>query len=154
MIYLLAQMLISGRESTEPLYQAEIPSAWHVMEREEDIADTTKPIASFKIGEVAVAIHNFPGVKIAPEAQIERWKRQIGEVPMQITQSTHSGFVGLILESEEMMGGAFQLAPYYQSKIQPSEKTSDWTIKAVGPIHTVRAELLKLIHSFELIDAL
>jgi hypothetical protein len=61
--------------------------------------------------------------------------------------------VGLILESDNLLAGAFQLAPHYKN-LQQEEKTSDWTIKATGSIHKYRKDLLKLIHSFETIDPL
>lgn len=149
MIYLLALIQLLGRGNA-PIYQAQIPPSWKQLPRESDLQDTTHPIASFRIDEVLVTIHNFPYLTIPPRSQIERWQKQLGLAPSMVTPSTHGGFVGLILESEKMIAAAFELAPVHQ--MEPCEKSCSWTIKAVGPVNPIRSDLLKLIHSFETIE--
>lgn len=155
MTLLLTFLLIPGRLEA-PLYR--IDSSWPLEARVEEIQDTRQPIAAFHPDDLKVTIHNFPfknyEQSIPPQAQIQRWIGQLKGKPYEITPTSHSGFVGFILESEGMIAAAFQLSPYYRARLQPSERCADWTLKATGNIQKYRAEILRLIDSFELIGTL
>jgi hypothetical protein len=160
-LVLALQTIFSRLEPSAPLYIAEIDSRWKIQDREYDLIDTKKPIYSLATDGVLITIHNFPiqsfEKSISPNAQVERWKKQLGSKKSSVTSTSHGGFVGLILESEEMIAGAFQIAPYYRQRLsQPlGELAADWTIKAVGnKVKEHRASILNLIHSFELIEEL
>lgn len=148
-------LYIEGRTDT-PLYRVESP--WSPEQRVGYMHDTTEPIASITLPDLKITIHNFPfdsyERSIPPQAQVQRWIRQLGNKEYVVTSAGHSGFVGLLLESEEMIAAAFQLSPYYRAKLAPSESTADWTIKATGQVQKYREEILRLINSFELIDTL
>lgn len=133
-----------------PLYRADIPNDWPISPRETLIADTKKPICSIHLDDLDITIHDFPEMLIPPQAQVQRWIGQLNGKDSITTPTTHSGFVGLLLESDNLLAAAFQLAPHYSSRNPPSS----WTIKAVGEITKYREELIQLIHSFELIGPL
>jgi hypothetical protein len=134
------------------LYQAEVPASWELLQEESNRHDTTQAIASFKTEGSFVTIHNFPFIEIPPQRQIERWQRQLSGSATVVTPASHGGFVGLILESETMIAAAFELAPFYQKRLEPSEKSSSWTIKATGNVQQFREDILNLIHTFETIE--
>lgn len=138
---------LEGRENV-PLYRLDSP--W-VLERPGEVSDdTTQPIAFLTLDDLKITIHNFPDIKIPPQAQVQRWIGQLNGKEYLVTPTSHSGFVGLILESEEMLAAAFSLSPYYEARTT----SPDWTIKAVGNVQKYRNEILSLINSFELIDPL
>lgn len=151
---------ISGRE-TPALYRIEVPLHWQRIEIS-NVSDTKNALAEFRLQEIRVTIHNFPGTKIPPQAQVERWKNQF---PSQnyLTPQAFSGFQGLLLEAGGQMHGAstkvlawaLELPPVHQRMVRNTEKAADISIKATGPaalIEKYHDEIYTTARTFELID--
>jgi hypothetical protein len=156
-----------GRLSKSAIYQAQVPPHWkHVAPKEQDLKDTILPIYAFFIGEgngMRVTIHTFDQ-RISPNAQVERWKKQLVVDYEEIESYAHGGFGGLRFEahgskegkSHAILGYSMQLTPclYRVLKNQP-EKRCDFTIKAVGTeeqLEKYRYEIDAFAESFELIE--
>lgn len=180
---------ISGRNE-EPsverpqLYRALVPPYWVRRDppANESIADTTKCNCEFYIQEdgpsIRLTVHTFPcthsNMRIPPEAQIARWKKQfeeLNELATHVQPNSHGGFSGLFFEAEglyqgcstKVMGWSMQLASVYDRSLSLGKhsldhyKRADYTIKASGPpalIDKHRSDILAFAHSFELIDEL
>lgn len=158
---------IPGRDQ-KPLYRIKVPFGWKRKAIDGPLEDTTKPLCEFLIeGAVRATIHNFPNIKVPPQAQITRWKKQFSSLDPQgalITPQAFSGYVGLKFEGSGLiegkktfiMGWSMQIAPEFYSFVQ-GQLGSDVTIKVVGPkelIETYREEIERFARSFELIDLL
>jgi hypothetical protein len=181
---------ISGRDSGKPgprllIYRVKTPRQWEkrTPSETESIFDSTKPLAEFLINEggnsIRVTIHNFPTnsfeERIAPAAQIARWKRQFeyfDEVSLNVQPIAQGGFSGLffeaagILEEKEIkvLGWSMQLSPEHYRNLFSSDAVkqndfkqlrSDYTIKAVGPVELMerhKSALINFSKSFELIE--
>lgn len=147
--------LMKGRYGNQPIYQAEVPNHWIKLEQASDLSDTRMPIATYKIGDGLLTVHNFPYAsfeeRIPPEAQIQRWKKQFPKGIHDISSVAHGGFGGFRLETEEMIGYAMQLSPLIFKALHPSEidKRADYTIKFVGPVVDYRHEVDLFAISFE-----
>ena len=133
---------ILGR-SGQPLYRIEVPAKW---ERVGVAAseDTTLPIAEFRAGDVRFVIHNFPGKKIPPPLQVERWKGQ--SKPRRIEAAAFSGYRGLVFESDTVLAWALE---WGATKKGEGEEMADVTLKATGPIEKLREEVLSSARTFE-----
>ncbi len=181
--------LISGRDEghllDRPLiYRALVPSDWTRRDplSHESISDTKKAICEFyKIEDnqtIRLTIHTFPIIeahlRIPPQAQIARWKRQFDTLdPLHtlLMTETSGGFSGLYFEGQgilqgqptKVMGWSMQLASGYERRLSLEKhpldrlKRADYTIKASGPIDLMNkyhAAIVAFAHSFELIDEL
>lgn len=127
----------SGRYTKRALYQTEVPLHWQRIEPEGDLRDTKIPIVSYQIEDALLTLHTFPyssfEMRIPPEAQVERWKRQFNNAG-EVTQVAHGGFGGFRHEIEgEMIGYAMQLSPVLFKAILDQDIRADYTIKCVGP---------------------
>ncbi len=156
---------IPGRDQ-KPLYRIKVPFGWQRKLVEGSLDDTTKPICEFLIeGSVRATIHNFPNIKVPPQAQITRWKKQFSALDPHgifITPQAFSGYVGLKFEGSgliegkktTMIGWSLQLAPELYSFIK-GQLGSDVTIKVVGPkemVESYKEEIERFARSFELIQ--
>jgi hypothetical protein len=181
--------LIAGRNEEQStvrplLYRALVPFNWVRVDPpvKESIADTTKSICEFYIQEngqtIRLTIHTFPiiqsNLRIPPQAQIARWKKQFEELDLLATHvlsESHGGFSGLYFEGQgtlkgqpmQVMGWSMQLCSGYMRQLtnewHPLDryKRADYTIKASGPpslMNQHRSALLAFARSFELIDEL
>lgn len=158
----------------EPLYRVKVPTHWirHNPASTESITDTTKPLCEFYLEEEEqyfhLTVHNFPNQRIPPMAQVSRWRQQFQDLDSTqtfISNVSHSGFVGVLLEAEGILKGkptqllawSMQLAPEYTQKLDHTQKKADYTIKVVGApdlIHQQKEAILLFANSFELIDEL
>lgn len=175
---------ISGRNYGDrrfPVYQVSVPSGWIRRDSlpEENLSDTTKPIAEFLIpgeeGYIRISIHNFPSDtiedRIPPAAQVARWQRQLdGLVPAEsyTIPQAFGGYVGLafkgVQEDSMVLGWSLQMGDqHYRMLSSPSsgnpyqhrEMRSDVTIKATGPknlMENKQEEITAFARSFELIE--
>lgn len=169
------------------LYRAKVPSRWERKDptRLKSIVDSTKPNVEFIIPassaekpSVYLTVHTFPvetfEQRIAPEAQVNRWKQQFTELDVtsiQVQPQAHSGFTGLYFYAEgilsekkqAILGYSMQMAPIHWNILQPKEKAlfkqkqmaSNYTIKAVGPYDSLKScqqEIISFANSFELIE--
>ncbi|MBS4168585.1 hypothetical protein [Parachlamydia sp. AcF125] len=188
----LAQEINGREEGTPParfpVYQAKVPPSWIRKDPlfSQSLQDSTLPICEFFIRkdaeEIRIAIHSFPAEtldrRIAPMAQIVRWKKQFEQLnPLQQHTQSQSwgGFVGLYFEGSglmkgqqvKMLGWSMQLAREHFLTIQQKDLLSsesyfrqavgDYTIKALGPKELVeqhQEEIEAFAHSFELIREL
>lgn len=185
----LNQQCFKGRDNGQSrerplLYRALVPSHWIRQDplEIESIADTTKAICEFYIHEghesIRLTIHTFPitqdNMRIPPQAQITRWKRQFEELDPIATHTlpdAHGGFSGLFFEGQgilqgnatTVLGWSMQLASIYERQLSQGKnpldlhKRADYTIKASAPPHLMtqhRSEIVAFAHSFELIDEL
>ncbi len=161
---------IQGREETgpqtvrRPVYRAKVPVDWIQIHptATESLVDTTKPNATFLIGdEVKVTVHSFPNQRVAPQLQVERWQRQIGQAL--VTPLSRHGFAGLFLEGDKTMAWAMQLDSELFQRLtflsqEPEEKAyyeqmgADFTIKATGSVEEHQDALQRFAASFELIE--
>lgn len=169
-----------------PIYRAKIPLHWKRLDPKlnESLEDTKKPLCTFLIENqdqfVRITIHNFPSEnmqdRIAPEAQIRRWKNQVDKgSAIIIKPEARGGFSGFMFESvddqKSVLAWAMQLfSEHYQAlnlKEQLSQsqtenlhfhqKKADYTIKATGPTSLLkqhRDEIIAFAQSFELIEAI
>jgi len=154
-----------------PVYRAKVPTGWTRLDPEGSIRDTREPNVSFLIEDsLKVTVHSFPTEKleerIPPFAQVERWKRQLGDVDALVESAGHGGFVGLFFEGPTVLAWSMQLdLEHYQTLSflanSPSEDEhfkqmrADYTIKVSGPqvlIDKHRDELFLFANSFELIQ--
>lgn len=150
---------IKGRDLGLPIYQANIPLSWKRIDPEshQDLSDTTLPICSFESGDVLITIHNFPSQRVAPSAQIKRWKRQLQNTDVHVTPYAHGGFGGLKVEGEGMIAYAMQMTPVLFREVSNPQIKGDYTIKAIGPqnaLENQKHEIDAFADSFELIDSI
>ncbi len=184
----LAWQVICGRDEGQgldrvvryPLYRAKVPKDWIRKDSTESVADTTRPLVEYSIdGNIVVTVHNFPAdaleKRIPPEAQIERWKRQLNGEEEVLKPQAHGGFAGLALcavrrsdnNCSAVLGWAMQLAPEHFQNLQLAgteeemrhfrQMRSDYTIKAKGPpdlIEQHKSMIELFADSFELIEEL
>lgn len=157
-----------GRQGNDWLYQAEVPQDWkHVAPEKTSLSDTTLPIYTFLIGRedpIRLTIHSFPSTsldeRIAPQAQVLRWQKQLKGISSQeITPIHHGGFGGFRYYAENQHTGvvayAMQLTPKLYQNTTSQEKRSDYTIKAVGSVEAIQkafSEIDRFAESFELIE--
>jgi len=161
------------------IYRIKAPS--HLGRREEIpvTEDTRFPIAEFSIEpNVVITIHNFPFQKIAPEAQVSRWRNQLTDIDAQsikVSPQHFGGYVGYLFEAQgsrkstptKIMGWALQLAPEHDASVKANyygkeqdhleQLRADITIKAVGDpkiMQKYRNDLIKFAQNFELIEEL
>lgn len=168
------------------VYRLKVPKNWIQQHPHphESIVDTTKAIAEFFITDgnekIRIAIHNFPSnsmdERVAPMAQISRWKKQfqsLQQASVSIIPQAFGGYSGFLLEATGQMHGvttsilgwALQLAPeHYRALSQLVPPTiaqrhrqmrGDVTIKTVGPAQLMdkyREEIISFARSFQLID--
>lgn len=181
---------VKGRNDY-PVYRLKIPPQWEMAETSSAISlkDTTQPLCSWtrqaEEGALRITLHNFPSpsmeARIPPQAQIERWKRQLTPLdPAQtmVTPQAFSGFTGFLFEGSgkhkeeeiRMMAWVMQLAPehwnrleVYQEILHPVQKEyldqmrADFTFKIMGPPAAVarhHQEILAAARSIELIQDL
>lgn len=154
---------LSGRAGSF-LYHAAVPDSWIRQPESASILDTREPLASWKSGDVLIVFHNFPGeARIAPQQQVDRWKKQLQPLDFEeVTKVAHGGFGGLRLEAYSQDKGviayAYQINDTHYQKLTRSqrlEERSDWTIKATGSKHSltdVANELHQFVESLELIE--
>ena len=164
----------TGREPERvPLYRVMIPKTWEVVLPDADtsLTDSRLPLLECRAGEtLRIVFHNFPASEIAqripPQAQIERWKKQLEETnpaSVVVTPQAFSGYTGLLLEAEgkrsAVMGWALQIgADHYRNlsyTLLPEQMRADITIKATGSpqeISQYRSQLINLARTFELIE--
>jgi hypothetical protein len=164
---------IPGRNNTKSLerpdiYQATTPVNWTFTEPSpnESLTDTKKPIYEMTLygdeDNILITIHNFPSEtieeRIPPEAQVARWKQQLGGEKahnVTITQQSFGGFSGLRFEGQGkiegkdtmFIGWTMQVSPehFYALSQEHEELThgerkqmrSDYTIKIIGPPHLI-----------------
>lgn len=159
-----------GGLSRPPIYRARLPYGWIYKEPPlgESVIDTKKPIYTIIIDsedeedDIVITIHNFPleslDARVPQEAQIERWKRQLGEKVkhLSLKEQAFGGFSGVKFEGEGVIDGkpteviawSMHLAPehFYAlsqeheglTKEEARQMRSDYTIKVVGPPDPVR----------------
>lgn len=156
---------IAGRDGKNT-YRVRVPQGWEQKEIKGSLQDSTLPLCEFLVdGSIRLTIHNFPGLKVPPQAQIARWYKQFEEVRSDaLTPQAFSGFIGLkweasgTMQGKEMkvLGWSMQLAPEF-APFAGEQKGADVTIKIVGEHELVarhQAELEQFARSFELIDDL
>lgn len=157
--------LIPGRDQ-QNTYRVRVPADWVLKKAEGSLVDTTLPLCEFWAADsIRITIHNFPGLKVPPEAQISRWKRQFDQLSdIQVVSQAFSGFVGLKSEASgtmqgkdvKLLGWSLQIAPEFASSVK-GQSGADVTIKIVGPSELVDLhykELERFARSFELIEDL
>ncbi|MBA3603423.1 MAG: hypothetical protein H0W50_07235 [Parachlamydiaceae bacterium] len=146
-----------------PLYRAITPINWQRKNPSvtESIADSTKPVSEFYIGQhdqekVSLTVFTFPvenyEQRVPPSAQLKRWKRQFEEfnpTSLVVTPCAHGGFTGFSIcvkglmngQETSLLGFSMQLAPVHWFSLQQnkenislkhSQTTADYTIKALG----------------------
>jgi len=172
------------------IYRAKVPVHWVrvVPLSTESLLDTMKPLSEFLIkddagtGQVKIAIHNFPSdhlnARIAPMAQILRWKKQFSSLDPtseQLIPQAFGGFSGFLfvgsgtLSGQEnlsmMLAWTMQIYPeHYQSLSlafpgnegfdRVRQMRADYTLKVTGPKQLVeknREAIMSFATSFELI---
>jgi hypothetical protein len=142
---------MGGRFTETPLYQIVVPDSWKRIRSSGDIRDTKNPIAEFEVDGLKIVIHNFPGTKIPPQAQISRWQKQKDQTYL-IENQAFGGFQGLGLEGETVLAWALEPASCLRLK---GEKNSDITIKATGSnIEQLREEIIETARSFEFVEGI
>lgn len=140
------ESILKGRNGI-PLYRLEIPETWESIET--PLSDDTRlPIAAWRFGEIKILFHNFPGMTIPPESQVERWIRQ---APADLIQpQAFSGFQGLLYENETTLAWALS---WRATPKEEDESFADITFKATGPIEQERDVIFKTVRSFERLEA-
>ncbi len=128
---------ILGRSGQE-LYTIQTPAYWKRVDTPLT-SDTMKPIAEFDGGSFKLVIHNFPGIAIPPQAQVQRWKTKNPEA--RITETAFNGFRGLIFEDETVFAVALE-TPYPKK----GEKYAPVTIKVTGQFNP--KEIFQAIKTF------
>ena len=136
---------IEGRDGRE-LYQARVPEDWSEIEVPRT-NDSREPIGQFEIDGITIWVHNFPGMRIPPMAQVARWKRQNENAITLVVNEAHGGFAGLRFEAEtdtsKVIAWAMQIDHEHNQVLANlrgnhealtffSEMRSDYTIKASG----------------------
>lgn len=141
--------ILVGRSGT-PLYRIEVPEHWQTISII-PTQDSMLPIAEFKDGTIKIVIHNFPGMRIPPAAQVDRWKRQA--LARYTEPQSFSGFQGLLYENENTLAWAME---WGATRREDKECFSDMTIKVTCPEKAHLEERREAIHqavkSFELIE--
>lgn len=166
------------------IYRAVTLDGWTRLEPDPmvSIADTTLANCEFVLeneeGKIRLTVHTFPfekrNLRIPPQAQIARWKQQFDEIDplaVHIDEESRGGFSGLFFEAEGIikeqptmvMGWSMQIAEIFDRVLEQEKdpldiwKRADYTIKATGPIQSMRAyrkDIIRFSNSFELIDEL
>ncbi len=159
------QQMAGRNADAQPIYRTIVPSHWQRLPPQPNLEDTMKPICEYSIAnEIRLTVHNFPSEqlsqRIPPEAQVKRWQRQAGAGTL--SHQCQNGFVGLRLETDELIAWAMQLDPeLYLSLSGPNasdhdrERRSDYTIKIGGPkslLEIHRNDLETFTNRFELIN--
>lgn len=159
----LIQEQLRGRTGTF-LYHAAVPDHWIRQPDTASLLDTREPVAAWKNGEILIVFHNFPGdTRIAPEQQVDRWKKQLQPLDYQeVTKVAHGGFGGLRFEGYHQDRGVIAYAytmndTHYQKLTRSNrlEERSDWTVKATGTkqdLTDAASELHQFVESLELIE--
>ncbi len=171
------EIIAYGQAVRRPIYQAKVPIAWRRIDPDESasLTDTTKPIISFVLEEqLLLTVHTFPTdaleERIPPEAQVNRWKKQM-RAQTNVAQSIgHGGFCGLYFEgihenttvcawSLQLDFDHYQTLHFLATTVEEEEHykqmAADYTIKVSGPTHLInkhRKELMLFADSFELIQ--
>jgi hypothetical protein len=177
---------ISGRDEGNPqqripIYHAKVPSEWIRQDPSamDSIADTMKPICEYFLnndhGNWRLTIHSFPSNsmhdRIAPAAQIARWKQQFDQLDLtdvHITPVAAGGYTGLNFEGigninntlTKVIGWSMQMAPEQYQNLQGDtfnerHRRADYTIKVQGSPKMMakhRDEVYFFANSFELIE--
>lgn len=149
---------INGREG-KPVYRAKVPHSWQRKAPQGDLLDTARPLVKFIIdNDILITVHNFPGIRIPPQNQVMRWKKQTGvssSKNFRVHPISHGGFAGLEFESKECLAWAMQMDPDHYQKVFEAQMKADYTIKAIGPqdkLPLFRDEIIDFALSFELIE--
>lgn len=137
-----------GRLNERPLYQADVPFDWKRIDYQ-DLSDTKNPIVAFETSQGTVTVHNFPNIKIPPEAQIARWKEQMKGEDYEIYPVSHGGFGGFCIEGTSTIAYAMQLTPLLYSAITDPDQKADYTIKFTGEKKIDKEEIAQFAMSFE-----
>lgn len=126
------------------LYQVAVPIDWKRIDPTGPIDDSRVPNVTFKFEEVTLVVHTFAH-QIPPEAQVERWTRQVAGG--KITSAAFGGFVGLRFEAEGVIAWAMELP-------SPNRLTNVgvYTIKATGDVTSHRQAIDRFARSFGLIQ--
>ncbi len=177
---------ISGRDEGNPnqripIYRAKVPCKWIRQDplAEDSIADTMKPLCEYLLGtdhsDLRITIHSFPSHsmhdRIAPAAQIARWKQQFDHLDLtdvHVTPFASGGFTGLNFEAvgnihgnqKAVVGWSMQMAAEQYQNLQgitfkDHHRRADYTIKSQGSPETMarhRDEIFFFANSFELIE--
>lgn len=131
---------IIGR-SGSTIYRIEPLADWKG-EKVEPTSNTIEPIAIFTGPDFKLVIHNFPGLQIPAEAQIERWKKQVKK--SRIEPISFSGYQGWLIESDVML--AIALDPPNRD----GEKGSPVTLKVTGKFN--HSNMKKALSTFETVE--
>lgn len=137
--------IILGRDHV-PLYRMQVPENWERI----DIVitqDTKEPIALFQKESMKINVHNFPRMRIPPQAQVARWTNQ--DAPQRIEPQAFCGFQGLFFQSKSFLAWALE---WGASKRSQDEKFSDVTFKITNYSDENIDDLTKVVRSFELIE--
>lgn len=179
--------LIDGRDEGDPaqrtaIYRVKVPKDWVRKDPgpDESILDSTKALCEFRIidrdEQIRISVHNFPvetlEQRIAPFAQITRWKKQfdsLANIDTKTIPQAFAGYAGLMFEATGLIKGrkttvlawSMQLAPEHFRNLSSDnhasirQKRADFTIKAVGPpslMDKYKPAILNFAKSFELIE--
>lgn len=180
---------VTGRIIRRPVYRARVPDDWRRVDPEPSVSifDSKLSLVEFFIddpeGELRITVHNFPSEnaqqRIPAEAQLMRWKRQLGAQDpsaSRVTPQAHGGFAGLYLQATGTMDGQattflawsmlLDMEHYRVLSSLPGgaeeqrffkQMRADYTIKASGPPQVVerhRPAIEAFARSFELIEAI
>lgn len=137
----LANTVIDGRH-VPSLYHIYVPANWQVYypQSSDYQIDTRLPLVEIAYASIKIAIHNFPGIEIPPQAQVERWQKQLKDLAassIEIMPTAWSGYEGLKLTSPQVMAWAMQLAIEHErvlwQEVDPQkERGASFTIKVTG----------------------
>ena len=179
----------TGHIVRRPVYRARVPKDWVREDPSPGVSneDSKLPICTFVIDDddeqIRITIHNFPtdsfDQRIPAQAQVARWKRQLGaldEGPSLLTPVAHGGFSGLYLQvtgerdgqPTRFLAWSMLLDPEHYRVLVALEGAdeelrffrqmrADYTIKAVGSPDLVeqhREAIESFARSFELIEAI
>jgi hypothetical protein len=117
-------VLVQGRDNGQNaedrpyVYRVSIPPDWNYIEPKMKTSnfDSRLPIDEFSIGEgeerIHISVHNFPpgenGLRIAPMAQIARWKRQftsLNHTKSSLIPQSFNGYFGFRFEGSGILKG-------------------------------------------------
>lgn len=175
----LQTTIILGRSDShtlstrEPIYRLQTPTDWKLTQPSEtaSLIDTTEPLLTLTHNDVTITFHNFPvktiQQRIAPAAQIARWKKQFEQLEptsVHLNSFSTAGFVGIQFEGTGVQKGipvsvhawSMQLTPELFQKLPEGaiQDKADWTLKAVGPpdqLELLQEDLQTIAKSVELI---
>jgi hypothetical protein len=151
----LCALEVKGREG-KPLYVVEVPDGWSVVETSpEKIKDNREPLISWQKGNLKARLHSFPfhGASIPSEAQVTRWLKKYPEEPLyEVLPVSQGGYGGLILVTEDFLGGAFSLGNRGKRAFRGhQELCSDWTFVVSGPREELMSDKFTLLEWVETI---